>query len=83
MIRPKFTFIESDGTPINNTNSTQETPSKRCLITDEMLAKVATRCDKHSCKEMGQVLGVDGKSLNQRLNRNLTFEFVNKDNQRV
>ena len=50
-----------------NANSSPDNPS--CVITEEMLEKVSTKCDNHTYDQMAKVLGVLGNSLNQRVIR--------------
>ena len=55
-------------------------PKINSLITEEMLAKVATRCSKHSYLNMATFFGVTRNALNKRINRsNLVFSNTEDD----
>merc|ERR1719189_1330743 len=55
-------------------------PKRKNLITEEMLAKVATRCSKHSYLSMAIFFGVKGNALTQRINRSkLVFSNTEED----
>ena len=83
-LEDKNPFMTQKGTISNeisgqNTNLTPDTSTKQCVITNEMLEKVATKCDKHSYDQMGKFFGVLGPSLNRRVNRS-NIEFTNTKN---
>ena len=59
----------SNESPSSNTTLTPDTPSKGCVITNEMLLNVATKCNKHTYDQIGAVLGVNGPSLRRRVIR--------------
>ena len=64
----------------NNSPLTPDTPSTRCVITDEMLEKVETKCKNHTFDQMGEILGVQVKSLNKRWKRsNVRFKNMEND----
>ena len=48
----------SNDTSGQNTNLKPDNSTKQCVITNEMLEKVATKCDKHSYDQMGKFFGV-------------------------
>ena len=69
----------SNETPGDDETLTPDTPSKKCVITNEMLAKVKTKCKNHTYDQIGKVLGVQGPSLSQRVKRS-HIEFTNINN---
>ena len=68
----------SNESPSSNTTLTPDTPSKGCVITNEMLSKVATKCNKHTYDQIGAVLGVNGPSLSRKIIR-LKIKLTNTE----
>ena len=55
-------------------------PKRKNLITEEMLAKVATRCSKHTHLNMANFFGVKRNALTKRINMaNLVFSNTEED----
>ena len=53
---------------------------KNGLITEEIMAKVATSCSKHTRLDMANFFGIKRNALNQRINRsNLVFSNTEED----